>query len=486
MNSQKYTSTWESIKNHQIPNWFKKAKFGIYAHWGVYSVPATGPNVTWYPYWMYRKPSPQYEHHCKVYGHPSKFGYKDFIPMFKASNFDPEEWADLYYLSGAKFAGPVAEHHDGFPMWNCSDTEWCASKMGPKRDVVGELEKSIRSKGMKYMVAMHHAENWFFFPHWNKKFDTSKKQFQELYGELHNTENMQNQAVYPEHWGKKYEKQDKPSKVFHDRWLKRLKEVVDNYRPDYVWFDFGLRYIHEKYRKDFLSYYYNKEKEWNREVVISYKWHDLPPGSGILDLELGRESELTHYNWITDTTVHDGSAWAYMKGSKYKSITDLVHYLIDNVSKNGLMLLNIGPKPDGTIPEKDKNILKGIGKWLEVNGKAIFDTQTWDQYGEGPTKMNVSGPFSDNKDKIKYTAKDFRFTTKGNKLFAISLGWPNKNFKIQSMDKLYEGEILDVKLIGSKEKIEWKLSNEGLHITRPNRKPCDHAYCFEITRRENF
>mgnify|MGYP001192501368 FL=1 len=133
-----------------------------------------------------------------------------------------------------------------------------------------------------------------------------------------------------------------------------------------------------------------------------------------------------------------------------------------------------------------KNILKGIGKWLEVNGKAIFDTQTWDQYGEGPTKMNVSGPFSDNKDKIKYTAKDFRFTTKGNKLFAISLGWPNKNFKIQSMDKLYEGEILDVKLIGSKEKIEWKLSNEGLHITRPNRKPCDHAYCFEISRRENF
>ena len=173
MKQNKFESTWSSIKQHQTPNWFKKAKFGIYAHWGIYSVPAAGPNVTWYPYWMYRPPSPQFDYHCKHYGHPSKFGYKDFIPMFTAEKFNAEEWADLYYRSGAKFAGPVAEHHDGFPMWNCSDTKWCASNMGPKRDIVGELEKAIRNKGMKYMVAMHHAENWFFFPHWNNDFDTS-------------------------------------------------------------------------------------------------------------------------------------------------------------------------------------------------------------------------------------------------------------------------------------------------------------------------
>ena len=141
-----YQSTWESIRQHTTPSWFKKAKYGIYAHWGPYSVPAAGPNVTWYPYWMYREPSPQFDHHVKHFGHPSKFGYKDFIPMFTAEKFDAEEWADLYSRSGAKFAGPVAEHHDGFPMWDCSDTEWCASKMGPKRDVVGELEKAIRDK----------------------------------------------------------------------------------------------------------------------------------------------------------------------------------------------------------------------------------------------------------------------------------------------------------------------------------------------------
>ena len=214
-----YQSTWESIKQHTTPSWFKKAKYGIYAHWGPYSVPAAGPNVTWYPYWMYREPSPQFDHHVKHFGHPSKFGYKDFIPMFTAEKFDAEEWADLYSRSGAKFAGPVAEHHDGFPMWDCSDTEWCASKMGPKRDVVGELEKAIRDKGMKYMVAMHHAENWYFFPHWNKDFDTSKKEYEGLYGELLNLDNSGNQAIYPDHWGRKTESQDKPSKAFHDRWL---------------------------------------------------------------------------------------------------------------------------------------------------------------------------------------------------------------------------------------------------------------------------
>ena len=484
MKQNYFVPTWSSIKQHQTPNWFKKAKFGIYAHWGIYSVPAAGPNVTWYPYWMYRPPSPQFDYHCKHYGHPSKFGYKDFIPMFTAEKFNAEEWADLYYRSGAKFAGPVAEHHDGFPMWNCSDTEWCASKMGPKRDIVGELEKAIRNKGLKYMVAMHHAENWFFFPHWNNDFDTSKKEYESLYGELHNLDLIGNQAIYPDHWDTKNEHQDKPSKAFHDRWLNRLKEVVDNYKPDYVWFDFGIRFIHEKYKKDFLSYYYNKETEWGNEVVVSYKWHDLPPGSGLLDLELGRESELTHYDWITDTTVHDGSAWAYMKNSKYKTTTDLVHYLIDNVSKNGYMLLNIGPKPDGTIPEEDKNLLEGIGNWLDVNGEAIFETETWDQYGEGPTKMNEAGPFSDNRAKLIYTAKDFRFTTKDNFLYATALGWPSKDFTIESIYKLFDNEIERVELLGSTDKVAWKHTRDGLHITRPDNKPCEHAYSFKITRKE--
>ena len=393
---------------------------------------------------------------------------------------------DIYSKSGAKFAGPVAEHHDGFPMWNCSDTEWCASKMGPKRDVVGELEKAIRAQGMKYMVAMHHAENWYFFPHWNKEFDTSKKEYENLYGELHNLDNLSNQAVYPDHWDRKTEIQNKPSKAFHDRWLNRLKEVVNNYRPDYVWFDFGIRYIHEKYKKDFLSFYYNKEKDWNSEVVVSYKWHDLPPGSGLLDLELGGESELTHYDWITDTTVHDGSAWAYMKDSKYKSTTDLIHYLIDNVSKNGYMLLNVGPKPNGIIPEQEQDLLKGIGKWLEVNGEAIFDTESWDQYGEGPTKMKKAGPFSDLKAKLKYTGSDFRFTTNANNLYATALGWPNKEFIIESMDKLFDGEILSIELLGSKEKIHWKHKRDGLHITRPDHLPCEHAFSFKITRKNDL
>ena len=486
-----YEPTWESIRKHKTPSWFQKAKFGIYAHWGPYSVPAAGPNVTWYPYWMYREPSPQFDYHCKNFGHPSKFGYKDFIPMFQAEHFDAEEWADLYARSGAKFAGPVAEHHDGFPMWNCADTKWCAAKMGPKRDIVGELEKSIRAKGLKYMVAMHHAENWYFYPHWNKSFDTSNPEFSGLYGEPHNIKNPPTKPSHPKHWDQDgNEPQDKPSKAFHDRWLNRLKEVVDNYEPDYIWFDFGIRYLHEKYRKEFLSYYYNKEAEWNKEVVISYKdhgeWHDLPVGSGVLDIELGRKSELTHYQWITDTTVHDGSAWAYMKDSKYKSTTELVQYLIDNVSKNGFMLLNIGPKPNGIIPDEDKSILEGIGKWLEVNGEAIFDTEPWDQFGEGPTEMKAIGPFSDNREKLIHTPEDIRFTTKNNILYATTLGWPSKEFLIKSCKRFFSDEVLSVELLGSKSKLNWKLSNEGLHIERPDDRPSDHASCFKIIRKEGF
>ena len=205
-----------------------------------------------------------------------------------------------------------------------------------------------------------------------------------------------------------------------------------------------------------------------------------------MDLELGREPELTHYDWITDTTVHDGSAWAYMKDSEYKSTTDLVHYLIDNVSKNGYMLLNIGPKPDGTIPDEDKSLLEGIGKWLEVSGEAIFDTETWDKYGEGPTEMTEAGPFSDNRAKLKYTAQDFRFTTKGNSLYATALGWPSKDFSIESMDKLFDNEVESVELLGSNEKVEWKHTKDGLHISRPDNKPCDHAVSFKINRKENL
>jgi len=468
-----YEPNWRSLRTHPTAQWMRDAKFGIYTHWGIYCVPATGPNVTWYPYNMYREGTPQFDYHVKTYGHPSKFGYKDFIPMFTAEHFDPDEWAELFKRAGAKFAGPVAEHHDGFPMWDCSDTDWCAAKMGPKRDVVGELEKAIRAQDMKFMVAMHHAENWWFFPHWRKDFDTSAPKYAGLYGEPHNL-NFLDKTM---EWGD----QDKPDAKFLNRWKKRLVEVVDRYTPDYVWFDFGLKFIHEQYKQEFLAYYYNKGAEWGREVVASYKWDNLPPGTGLVDIELGKMSDQTYYEWITDTTVDDGQGWGYIKETQYKSVTELVQYLADNVSKNGYMLLNVGPKPDGTIPAEAKAILEGIGQWLNVNGEAIYDTVPWSKYGEGPTKMTQEGAFSDTKEKIQYTAQDIRFTVKDNALYAMTFDWPGKAFVIESAKDFYPGEVRSVELLGGGD-LAWEITDNGLKIERPDQKPCEHVYTFKITR----
>ncbi|NLN05684.1 MAG: alpha-L-fucosidase [Clostridiaceae bacterium] len=480
-----YKASWNSLKDHITPKWFKDAKFGIYTHWGVYSVPAYGPNVTWYPYNMYREGTPQYEYHVKTYGHPSKFGYKDFIPMFKGEKFDADEWAELFRKAGAQFVGPVGEHHDGFSMWDTQYSKWNAARMGPKRDIVGELERAIRKQNMRFMVALHHAENWWFFPHWKKEYDTSDPSYTGLYGELHNQEwgesGLENKERNDE-WAL----QDKPSKEFLDRWLAKTIEVIDKYQPDMLWFDFGLRYVQEHYKRELLAYYYNKAKEWDKEVVVTYKWHDMAPGSGVIDLELGRYDQLTYHEWITDTTVDDGCAWGYMLDARYKTPDVLIHYLVDNVSKNGLMLLNVVPKPNGEIPEEAKEILLEIGKWLEVNGEAIYGTTPWMVYGEGPTHMTKAGYFSEEQE-VRYTAKDIRFTVKDDILYAICLGWPEHEVIIRTIgEKLYESEIASVRMLGIDEELSWRIIDNSLIIKTPDKKPCDYAYVFKIERKHPF
>lgn len=472
-----YEPYWNSLKDHVTPKWLKEAKFGIYTHWGIYSVPARGPNGTWYPYNMYREGTEQYNYHVKTYGHPSKFGYKDFIPMFKGEKFDPDEWAELFKRAGAKFAGPVAEHHDGFTMWDSRLTEWNAVRMGPKRDVVGELEQSIRKQGLKFMIALHHAENWFYFPHWEKEYDTSDPRYAALYG--------------PPHGGSRPEDndwnfQEKPSKEFLDMWLGKGKEVLDKCRPDMVWFDFGLKYIQDRYKREFLAYYYNKAQDWGRDVVVTYKYFDIPPCTGVVDIELGRFNELTYHDWITDTTVDDGEGWCYLHNARYKPASSLIHYLAENVSKNGYMLLNVGPKPDGEIPEEAKALLLEIGKWLAVNGEAIYGTTPWTVYGEGPTKMVKAGAFSEQKE-VKYTAKDIRYTVKNDSLYAICLGWPEEEVIITKAAKqVYESEIGSVKMLGAEDELQWAITEKGLEIKPPATRPCEHAYVFKIERKSSF
>lgn len=483
---------WRSLREHTTPQWFRDAKFGIYTHWGIYSVPALGPNTSWYGHNMYRqgtvltsgrRETNQYNDHIAAYGPASKFGYKDFIPQFTAEKFDADEWAEMFQNAGARFAGPVGEHHDGFSMWPTKTSRWNAAEMGPKRDVVGLLEKAIKGRGMKYMIAMHHAEHWWFFPHWLKGHDVSDPAFVDFYGELHS----QHLQIDPTTWDRdvEWDAMDRPSKAFLEKWKARLHEVVENYSPDYIWFDFGLKRVHEQYKQDFLAYYYNKARDWNREVVVTYKWSDLPPGTATVDIELGRMSGQTYFDWITDTTVDDGQAWGYMKGANYKTPTELLQYLIDNVSKNGYMLLNVGPKADGTIPEEAQAILAEMGRWLHLNGEAIYDTAPWYLFGEGPTNFKVEGAFGDLTEKHHFTGEDFRFTTKANVLYAISMGWPAREFTIKSVKALYPGEVEKVELLGHKGPLKFRQTPGGLQIERPETAPCDHAQVFRITRRKD-
>ncbi len=465
---------WNSLRNIAVPQWLRDGKFGIYTHWGIYSVPAYGKNGTWYAHNMYTKPdSDDAKHQIATYGPLEKFGYKDFIPMFTGSRFDPDEWAELFRNAGARFAGPVAEHHDGFAMWNTKYSEWNAAKMGPKRDVMGELEKAIKGHGLKFLTAFHHAAHWFYFPTWDKRYDVGNPRYSGLYGEIHEPGAL-------------------PDKKFLDEWKGKLIEVVDHYSPDVVWFDFGLRLIQQWYKETFVDYYFNRAAVEGKEVTVTYKNHNLTPGVGINDLELGQELEMTYAEWITDTTIDAGSAWGYVKDIGFKSVNELVTGLVDRVSKNGFLLLNVGPKPDGTIPEPARERLLAMGDWLRINGEAIYGTSPWLVAAEGPTKLAKNGPFNEN-NALHYTPQDIRFSCRDEYLYATVLAWPGDSTSITSLVPkgdtwagLYPSEIESIRMLGSEEPIKWEFTKEALVLTTPRVKPCNDAFVYRIKLKRPF
>lgn len=480
----KYEASWNSLKNHQTPDWFRRAKFGIYTHWGIYSVPACRPNGSWYGFYMYQKGTPQYEHHVRTYGGPEKFGYKDFIPMFTGEKFDAEEWAELFRQAGARFAGPVGEHHDGFSMWNTELTRWNAYRMGPKRDVVAELEKAVRDQNMRFMVAMHHAERWRYFPHWVEGTDLSEPEYFDFYGKPHDLDwkdGIPEKGEWPV-----WNAQTRPDKEFCDLWMAKCREVIDRFSPDMLWFDFGLGIMPECYREEMLAYYYNHGEQRQQEVVFTYKYQDLAVGSGVIDLELGRFDRLMYHEWITDTTVDDGEGWCYLFDAQYKKPVTLIRYLIDNVSKNGYLLLNVGPKPNGEIPGEAKHILMEMGRWLAVNGEAIYDTTPWITYGEGPAKMQKSGMFSE-QEELAYGPEDIRYTVNGNVLYASLLGWPvDCRVLLKSTAGMFPNEIAAVTMLGDDRPLVWSFTEDGLSVTLPKKQPCEYAWVLKIVRKSPF
>ena len=452
-----FAAAWESLENYQAPAWYQDAKFGIFIHWGVYSVPAFGNE--WYPRHMYRQGSKEFEHHVKTYGGHKKFGYKDFIPMFKAERFDAGKWARLFKRAGAKFVVPVAEHHDGFAMYDCGFSKWCAAKMGPRRDVVGELAKATRREGMVFGLSSHRAEHWWFM-NGGMQFDSDVKDpaFKDFYG-----------PAAPDN--------TQPNKEFLDEWLARTCELVDKYQPQLVWFDWWIEQPYfAPYLQKFAAYYYNRGAQWNKGVAINYKNQAFEDGTAVLDIERGQLAGIRPLLWQNDTSVSKNS-WGYVRNQDYKTVEWLVGDLVDVVSKNGALLLNVGPRPDGTIPEPEQELLLGIGKWLAVNGEAIYGTRPWKVFGEGPTQVS-EGSFADTK-RTAFTGQDIRFTTKGDTLYAIVLAWPGEQLIVESLSTI-EREIHSVRLLGHEGALEWSRDEGGLVVKLPNHKPCEHALTLKI------
>ncbi|MBD3353068.1 MAG: hypothetical protein GF364_16425 [Candidatus Lokiarchaeota archaeon] len=474
---KKYKPTWNSLKRHRTPEWLDDAKFGIYFHWGIYSVPEFGSE--WYPHNMYIG-GPVYNFHAEKFGEPDEFGYKDFIPDFTAEHFDAKKWATLFKETGAKFAGPVAEHHDGFSMWNSKVNKWNAYKMGPKRDIVGELEKAIKNEGMKFITTFHHAHNWYYFYHL-QGLDTADPQYAGLYGKPHSAVN---------NVGTSGPKHDRPDVEFCEFWFAKLREVIDKYTPDLIWFDFGLMRIPDKYKRQMAAYYYNAALDWDREVEIIYKRHHMPPQVGLLDYERGRSDQLTWHKWITDTSIGKKS-WSYVANEEYKTADVLIHNFLDRIAKNGYLLLNFGPKANGIIPEDAVKCMKKIGDWIRVNREAIFNSTSWVLAEEGPTIMQKSGGFSE-QNEVSYTAEDLRFVVKNNALYAFILGIPDKHILIRSLTLspdppilkdyylIENSDIASIHLLGYDEELKWKLTNKGLNIELPAEKPCEHALTIKI------
>ena len=456
---QPFEATWASLQRHEVPKWYLDAKFGIFIHWGVASVPAF--QSEWYPKWMYTKGKPAFDHHVATYGPHKEFGYKDFIPRFTMEKFDADAWAQLFKRSGARYVVPVAEHHDGFALYDYSGSDWTSLKMGPKRDLVGELAEAVRSEDLHFCVSSHRAYNWRFFTY-DERFDTVDPANAGLYGRPHGP--------------------DAPAdKAFLENWLERSVELVDKYQPELVYFDWCIGWPEfEPYRRKFAAHYYNQAARWGREVTINYKEEDFAPGAGVWDIERGHLDELREDYWQTDTSVCRNS-WCYIDDPDYKSSRSLIHDLVDIVSKNGCLLLNIGPRPDGTIPDEQRQILLEMGDWLKVNGEAIYQTRPWKVFGEGPTRIKT-GTFQE-KEGHDFTTRDIRFTSHGDVVYATVLGVPSDGrVLIRSMAsglRLIPGTIGGVELLGHGV-VDWEQGEDGLRVTLPGTLPSEVAVVLKV------
>jgi alpha-L-fucosidase len=477
-----FKPTWESLQKYECPNWFKDAKFGIWAHWGPQAVPQAGD---WYARNMYMEGSEQYKYHLEHYGHPSKFGYKDILPLWKAENFDPESLIKLYIKTGAKYFTVLGVHHDNFDCWDSLYNKWNSVNIGPKKDIVGMWRQAASKEGIRFGLTEHLERSYSWFntnkgkdsegPYAGIPYDGNNPEYADFYHQQHDDMNR----AYPKN----------PPEWIKWQWYARVKDLLEKYHPDLLYTDggipfgeIGLAMIANFYNNNIklnngaLEAVYNlkdRREDDRRESLSRGEYMD---GVGVQDVERGVTTEISPEPWQTDTCIGD---WYYRKNMKYKTAETVIHMLADIVSKNGNLLLNFPLKPDGSLDDECERVAKDIGDWMAVNSEAIYGTRPWRKFGEGLTRA-AGGHF--NEIAVTYTSEDFRFTKRENTLYAICLAWPEDGWvtvKSLAADGINE-KVANVELLGFQESLRWEQTSSGLQIFMPREKPCDIAWSLKI------
>ncbi|KFI64234.1 alpha-L-fucosidase [Bifidobacterium cuniculi] len=408
-NAGPYRPDWASLAANRNPDWFADAKFGIFTHWGLYTVPEY--RNEWYSRNMYIQGYPEFDHHVATYGPQREFGYKDFIPMFTADAFDADAWCALFARAGARYVMPVSEHHDGFQMYASDLSRWNAAAMGPKRDILGELADAARAHGLHFTTSNHRAEHWWFMGH-GREFDSDVRDPMAR-GDFYWP------ATVPEPNEFDIDSTPAPTAEFLEDWLRRNAEIIDAYQPELLYLDWWVQHrAFKPYLKLLAAYYYNMAAARASRAAICYKYDALAWGAGIVDVERGGYPDPTPFVWQTDTAIARNS-WCYTDSLEYKPCSELVVNLIDAVSKNGNLLLNVGPRADGSIADHDRALLETIGRWLDANGETIYGSRPWRIAAEGPARP-AGGMFADQRT-VAYTPHDWRFTARDGALYACCL-----------------------------------------------------------------
>ncbi|HEY1950056.1 MAG TPA: alpha-L-fucosidase [Bryobacteraceae bacterium] len=475
-----FVGTRQSLSAYEIPEWFRDAKFGIWAHWGPQSAVEAGD---WYARNMYMEGSPQYNYHCETYGHPSKFGFKDTIPNWKAERFDPAELMKLYKKAGAKYFMSMGVHHDNFDLWNSKHQHWNAAQMGPKKDIVGLWRKAAMDEGLKFGVSEHLwiTYKWFSTSHGHDAlgpdvgvaYDGADPKNFDLYVDSDEVQTKLdwNESNIPEWWKR--------------HWYARMRDLLDNYQPDLLYTDGALPF--EEIGLSLVAHHYNANAKRHggktEAVYTSKRLQDTEKGIATYDVERGLVDQIWPRPWQTDTCIGD---WHYKRGVKYKSPKTVIDLLVDIVSRNGNLMLNFPLPARGELDIEERNVLTGITEWMGVNAEAIHGTRPWKIFGESPAVVETpaqAASFNEKQRKDLSTA-DIRFTKKGDTLYAFVMGWPEYQAVIHplaSHSALRVGKIQNVELLGFDGKLEWSQDDSGLKVLTPAKKPCDHAVVFKVT-----